>query len=225
MSLIRHIMPTSRRGKFIVALGVLCAALFAGGLLYVTRLQQAGYETYVSLAQAHREAALLPGAPNNPIRQELNRELLLVLSPSLSASERLQHAQDGMRLLALAEQQIDEIGEAGAKVDTLVAKMQVESLTGFAQGGMTWEMITLAKRRSAIIADIRGLSYRANFEAKKILDRVIVDDGQLTATHVTALNEAIPEMEEQFDRRSNLYAELEKIDAQMAEQSAALRWF
>lgn len=215
----------SRRTRALLAAVLLCAVFVSGVLYYLAKQGGEEYVTYAALAQAHSDAAYLAGAQNNPIRQELNRELALSLSPSASNAERLTHAQGGLQLLVLAEQQIDEIGTVGAKVDTLVAKMQVEALSGFVHGGMTWELITLAKRRSAIIADIRGLSYRANFEAKQILEQIVKDGGVLTPAHTTRLNAAIPEMEEQFDRRSNLYRELESVSAQMEEKSAAQAWF
>jgi hypothetical protein len=39
----------------------------------------------------------------------------------------------------------------------------------------------------------------------------------LTPQHVISLNELIPKVEEQFDKRSNLYMELESLHDQVVE--------
>lgn len=193
------------------------------GVFVYTMLQSSRFEkefaAYDALATAHEAAAYLPGSSNNPVRQDLNRLLSEVLVQGLSAHDRLALADQGLEQLANLEKQIDAIGEAGEKVDAAVARMQVDSVGTVSSSIATHELLTLAKKRSAIIADIRGLSYRANFETKKIFDRVIADKGALTKEHVLDLNEQIPIVEEQFNRRSDLYAELQSISQEIREKT------
>jgi hypothetical protein len=73
------------------------------------------------------------------------------------------------------------------------------------------DVVTLAQSQAAIIADIRGLSYRANFHTAQIFSRIVDDQGSLTDAHIAELNNLIPKVEDQFDQRSNLYSELERV--------------
>lgn len=225
LSYIMNVRDKHPRRAMLVS-GIVLVLLIAVVIAIVmSRRATRAYETYAELAQAQVDAAHVPAAPNNPVRQDLNRALSLALSSQVSSRERLAQAQAGMRLLELADGQVDEIGEASAKVDLLLAQAQVQSASGFAPGGLTWEILALAKKRSAIISDISGLSYRANFVTRGILERIIADRGVLTDEHVTSLNNSLPDLEEQFDRRSNLYTELERVGVQIDQKQAASRWF
>jgi hypothetical protein len=121
-----------------------------------------------------------------------------------------------LTLLVLAEGHIDAVGEVGEDVTKALLAMEEEasvaSLTGF---GVEKNIIDLAHRRLNIIADIRGLSYRANHDTKTIFDRVLADRGALTSAHSASLDRLLPEVEEQFNRRSNLYLELDDVGSRI----------
>jgi hypothetical protein len=168
------------------------------------------YRVYNELAAAHVNAAYIPAAGENPLRQELDSSLAHVLvDTALNNAERRTLAQHGIELANQIELEIDDIGTKGADVDRAILDLEAENT--LAATGAIGEVIELAKRRAAIINDIRGLSYRANYETTKIFQRVIDDDGTLTEEHVLALNRAVPEVEEQFDKRAGLYQELQEI--------------
>lgn len=164
------------------------------------------YETYATLSGLHVNASLLPAVGDNPIRQELNRMLADVLAEQLPQSDRLERAERGLLLLNELEKQIDAIGDSGEAVAKALGEMEAR-----ASGSERKEIVELALERLRVIGDIRGLSYRASYHTAEIFNRVIADGGALTPEHVSELNNQIPLVEEQFDRRTGLYDELESI--------------
>lgn len=215
----------ARVSRWVVAFIAVCVLVGAVALYQMYRAAEGAVDRFTAYERAateQQDAAFLVGSVDNPVRQELNLILSEVLQKNMTTSARLKRAQDGLVLLKEAELQIDTIGEIGAQVDTAIAQMQVGALGDFASSAIAREVLVLAKQRSAIIADIRGLSYRANFETKKIFDRIIEDGGKMTSAHIVALNDAIPDVEEQFDRRSDLYLELQRTGKQIDQKAVDL---
>jgi hypothetical protein len=168
------------------------------------------YDTYATLSEAHVTAAFLPATNDNQLRQELNRMLADVLAVELPQKDRLERAERGLLLLNELEKQIDAIGDSGETVSKALSEMESR-----ASGSERREIVDLALERVRVIGDIRGLSYRASYHTAEIFNRVIQDGGTLTPEHVTELNSQIPLVEEQFDRRTGLYDELESIGGEI----------
>ena len=206
-----------------VGLAVLCLIIFggAGGVAYMSYQSSLEYDkifaSYQSASERELQVALVPGVKDNAVRKELDRTLAQALAREMSNSERLALAKHGLEILALAEIQIDAIGEAGEAAHAATLELSQSSLVaGFIPTSMaTSELISLANKRSDIIGDIRGLSYRANYHTEQIFNKIIEDDGALTSLHIASLNDLIPKVEEQFNERSNLYVELESINNRM----------
>ncbi len=198
--------------------------LGVGALVFATLRSQtkftSDYSEYALRAKVHEDAAYLLSAPSNPVRLQLNQVLSDVLGKRMSAEERLKLATRGLELAGETEKQIEAVSKAGEAVDAAVAQMQVTMLDSLTSSQHAKEVIALAKRRSEIISDIRAYSYRADFEVRKIFDRVIADRGELTQSHVIDLNIAIPELEEQFNARTDLYLELERTGEEMQRKFA-----
>ena len=122
-------------------------------------------------------------------------------------------------LLEQSGKQIDAIGDAGDVSSTTALKLDSVSkdLTNLYMRPEASRVIALSRERGAMIADIRGLSYKTNYYVSRIFDRIEQDGGELTQEHIKELNSRLPELEAEFDRRSNLYTDLEginyKIDA------------
>lgn len=172
------------------------------------------YEQYSVAAQRHDSAALIPALSANPLRRDLNAALADVLSDGASAATRLKRAQEGNALLVLADGGLDAIGEVGEEVQkTIYAIEQKNWWTTGARSDIA-EFTALAKKRAEIIADVRGLSYRANHQTKQIFDHLIAEQGILSSAYVRELNDLLPSVEEQFDARTNLYSELERVGNQ-----------
>lgn len=203
----------------------LCLVLVGGFVYLATRSSsrfESEYAAYAVLAKEQEDAAYLPAAPNNPVREELASDLAQALDQNTSAPARLKFTQDGLDRIKELEAQVDAIGDAGDKANVAIAQMQVDALKDFSSSGVTHEIIELAKQRSAVIEDIRGLSYRADFETSKIFDRIVSDKGELTAAHVADLNDEIPLVEEQFNQRSSLYTELTSLSAEIDQKAAGI---
>lgn len=205
----------SRNTKILLVLLVGCAVVLAIRF-WAKRDFSYAYQAYTESATRHVSAAFIPAIAENPLRKELNIALSDVLGTTMSPEERLSRAREGLGLLKDAEAQIDLIGDAGALTEERIAEMEASmNLLGQLHRSQLRDIIQLARARFEIIADIRGLSYRANHHTEEIFDRVIEDQGILSPTHVADLNRLIPSVEAQFDTRSNLYDDLERLGRQL----------
>lgn len=206
-----------------VLFAVVLIALTGGAIIYFSRKANTdftqSYTAYAEHAARAENAALVPGVPNNPIRQQLNQTLSQVLASNISAASRLTLSQGGEQLLETSGKQIDNIGTLGQEMNVDIEKMDLvaNSATDFSAKTEMRSIVALAQHKAEIIEDIRGLSYRANFETKQIFDRIIQEDGKLTNEHVSELNNELPDLEDQFNKRQNLYNELQAVDQQISD--------
>lgn len=213
---------SSRKIKIVLIVIIICAVLFAIRFWALRDFAHA-YAAYATSAARHDSAAFIPSMADNPLRIELNAALSDVLAADLSPDERSARAREGLRLLRDTEAQIDLIEEAGLATERTIAEMEESTnMIGQLHRSDLRDIIQLSRARGDVIADIRGLSYRANFHTAEIFDRVIADGGVLSSAHVEALNGLIPSVEAQFDTRSNLYTELERLSRQMTTKYESL---
>jgi len=168
------------------------------------------YHNYEKLSKEQENATYMPGADSNSIRQDLDRILSAVLTQNMENNERLKMAKEGMKLIKKLEAQIDLIGIKGEQLSGAVSKMEEagSNLSDKEQKDYAEAIVQTAKEKLSISSDIRGLSYRANYHVVEIFKRIISDKGELTSSHIKFLNDKIPEVEEQFNKRSGLYDEL-----------------
>lgn len=210
------------RRSIVILLLLLVVAAYGYHRYTLYRFEEA-YRTYAAAAAKHDEAATIPMLPDNPLRRDLNDALILVLSPDVSDEERLARSREGLALLVLAEGHIDAVGDVGADATAAVLAME-EMASPFALAAFPAEkeLVELAHRRLSAIADVRGLSYRANHDTKSIFDRVIADGGSLTSEHSADLERLLPEVEEQFNRRTNLLAEVQSLESDIRDVFARI---
>lgn len=215
----------SRNTKILGIILIIGSALFAIRLWAVRDFVHA-YATYTASAARHNSAAFIPAMADNPLRKELNAALSDVLAGTLTPNERSARARDGLRLIHDAEAQIDLIGDAGIATEEAILQMEESAvMIGQLHRSDLRDIIQLSRARFDIIADIRGLSYRANHHTSQIFERVIADEGALSTAHVEDLNRLIPSVEAQFDTRSNLYDDLERLSRQMESKYDDLPWW
>lgn len=204
-----------------IILGVLMIVVVWG--VYDTYISyrevQGAYSAFLLAEERHVTSAVIPSIDQNPIRQELNRLLAESLSEGISNTERLTRAERGVLLLKDAERQIDMTMSTRDSLIAAIAHVREYDtiFTGFLHSHDIARVTDLAEQQMVLVDDIRGLSYRANFHTNQIFSQLIQDQGKLTATHVIALNDLIPKVEEQFDQRSNLYSELESLHNDIVE--------
>ena len=205
-------------------LGILILAVLCVYIAYASHEFRRAYATYTTLVQANVDAAYVPGAENNPLRQHLNTVLSQVLARPMSAKERMDFAEEGLKVLKAAEQQIDVIGDTGDKVQLSITYMQEKARApgAFLLRGYVTRILSLATEEHNITADIRGLSYRANFHTAEIFNRIVLDKGELTPAYLQELNRQVPAVEEQFNKRTGLYAQLKDVSARMQAESMDL---
>lgn len=192
---------------------VLCAA--GGGWLWdhlALKDFKESYILYASLAAKNQNDAFIPAAAANPLRQELNDALAQSLAKETSATNRLRIARRGLELINSINKQVDQITESEAPMDAAIDVLTVSAHNpgNLRNRGTMMELVTLAHEQLAIIEDVRGYSYRANFETQQIFNRLIAEKGELTDAYVNELNAMLPNVEEQFGKRESLYIKLEE---------------
>lgn len=179
---------------------------------------------FSSAQRAYAQAAFLPGSSTNDERELLNRSLATVLANTATPAARLAAAQASDQLLHDIELEIHAIADArdaaASARATLAARRH--SFAALRYHAALGDVDALAARQSSIIEDIRGLSYAANYHTGQIFQHIRADKGVLTPAYTAFLNSEIPQMEQEFNKRSNLYLELESIDSQLARALAAL---
>lgn len=210
-----------------IPLAVVLASLAAFGGYYLLAQRSAAsfaamYEEYASLAAEADNAAFLPGAQNNPVRQQLNTVLQELLFERTSRERRLELVGVGLELLEKSKEQLDLLTVRKDAADAQAARMQVSVLNAVNAASEAKMLVAYAKERSALISDIRAYSFKANFEMQQIFDRIREDEGQLTNAHIAQLNSQVPKVEREFDKRSTLYRALEEVGGRMDDTYAAL---
>jgi len=202
----------NRRFKIVVVV----LAIVGGALWWYTNdsLSKfiAAYDSYEVLAGVQQNAAYVPGATNNPVRDQLNADLGQVLGDKTPAKERLARAAEGLELLKQLNTQVDAINTTGEPVAGAIAAFEAEARNpgNILHRSVMADLVSNAKVQMATIQTIRGLSYKANFETIQIFNRIIAEKGQLTDKYKIELNNDIPAVEEEFNNRQNAYADLEK---------------
>jgi len=179
---------------------------------------------YAAAQKNLSQSTFLPGATNNEKRAAAHRALAEVLTGTLSDVERVKRSQDGLALLKDLQREIDAIGDARNVADRARADLATHqtSIADVRYHHDLVELNELAERQISIAEDIRGLSYSAAYYTTQIFDKLIAAHGVLSGEFATTLNSEIPEVEKQFNKRSNLYVELEGIDSRIAHILAGL---
>ena len=193
---------------------VLCIVSVAGVWWYDNHARNAfgrAYSKYQIAAAIQQNAAFVPGAEANPVRDSLNRTLAQLLAKDTKPAERLVLANQSLQLIAQLNTQIDTIGDTAPAVTSSIATMETaaQSPGNVLHRSAMLRMVHLAQKQMATIEDIRGLSYRADFEITQICDHITANKGVLLDQYVIELNDELPAMEKQFNDRENSYADLQ----------------
>jgi hypothetical protein len=193
----------------LVAVVLVCAVAFIAMAWKSSQFEQQ-YASFYEAEMRYEDAAIKPGAEENPIRQQVNILLAQVLQVEMSTTERLEKTRQGIAHLNDMETQIDAIKVEGDTVKPLIVQLEkaARSPGNIRNRATMLEIVSIAKRQNEIIADIRGLSYRTDYYTTEVFERIIDDQGEMTDEHTQYLNDLIPQLEEQFNKRSNLYQEL-----------------
>lgn len=191
---------------------VLCLAGLWGYGWYERGQFARAYSIYIEKATVEQNAAFVPGAAQNPLRGQLNQTLERLLAPGTTAKDRLDLAHQGLDLVIESNAQVDAIGLTAPDVDAAANDLEKAANNPgniLKKAGMM-AIVAIARQQLYTIEDIRGLSYRANFETAEVFNRLITDDGALTASYTKDLNDLLPEAEANFNKKQNAYADLEK---------------
>lgn len=214
----------SRSLRIIAVVLVLASILLLIGWQLSVRSLARDAAAFARAEHAYSQTAFLPGSSSNDERALLNRALSTALSNTVTPAARLAAAQTSDQLLHDIETEIDDIAHARDSAASARAALAAHrySLAAVRYHSALGEVDALAAKQSSIIEDIRGLSYGANYHTGQIFQHIRSDQGVLTPAYVTLLNSEIPRMEEEFNKRSNLYVELESVDSQLSHALDAL---
>lgn len=177
----------------------------------------AAYNIYDTASTAEEIAAHVPGVGENVPRQKLNEILSRVLTAEMAPEERQKLSEDGLVLASELRVQIDAIGENGEKTGAALETLRKASkkVGGFSAKQKARSIVALAGERAQAIRDIEEISYGINTQLENIFHGITADRGALTPDRITALNQAIPEAEKQFDRLTEAYKKLDRIEKQI----------
>ena len=201
----------------------LCVVIAIVSAVYSKGSFERTYAQYFAAETAYEDAAFKPGAEENPVRQQVNYLLGQVLQAEMTPQERIAVAEQGIMHLNDIEEQIDDIKTKGDAVAPLLEDLDASarSFGNLSRKSDLTALVNLGKRQAEIISDIRGLSYRADYYSTEIFERIIDDQGVVTDDHKRFLNDQIPQLEEQYDKRTNLYMELKQNSEAMSRSAAA----
>lgn len=169
------------------------------------------YLVYAAAADDADMAVYVPTANNNPVRAELNTILIQILGNKMPDAERLAKARQGLELLRVSQTQIDQITPKLDAARTAIEGMEksLSPVDAIFQRGDPQKIIASAKDRAEATSDIRALSYRANLEMQKIFQHFVDAKGTLANSYVNQLNNDLPAIEDEFNRRQNRYRDLQ----------------
>ena len=191
-------------------------ALAAGALYGVNWYSKSkfieAYNSYEALAALQQNAAFVPGAADNPVRDQLNTALSQVLAKETSASKRLQLSSQGVDLVKQLNAQADDIHTTGEPVAASITALSgsAGSIGNIYNRSVMTGLVTMAKAQQDTIQNIRALTYRSNFEILQIFNHILADKGALTDQYTIELNDDIPSVEAEFNQRQNGYLDLQK---------------
>lgn len=218
--------PKARKFALMASL-LLLSGLSVGAYYYVAQRSRAEftllYKDYAAMAAELDNATYIPGAQTNPIRQQMDMVLRELLFESTAADRRLELATIGLQLLAESAKQLDTLSSMKDDVDAKAALLQVRTLGSSNISVEAKTLVAYAKERANIISDIRAYTYKANLEMQQIFERIKEDRGELTDEHIIKLNSQVPRVEQEFDKRTDLYRSLEQISQRMAEIFTAMQ--
>lgn len=214
MKILKKITSVLKNKKIIAAvalLGVLGVGVWWYSAYALERFTRS-YSIYKEKAGIQQNAAFIPGAAENPLRDQLNKTLTAVLTPGTTAKDRIGLAHDGLNLIIQSNTEVDAIGDAAREVEVAANAMAdaANSPGNIFRKKAMLGIVALAKQELYTIQDIRGLSYRANFDTAEVFNRLITDEGALTDAYIRDLNTQLPAAENAFIKRQNSYMDLEK---------------
>ncbi len=170
------------------------------------------FEKYQEVSTIQQDAAFTPAAATNSKRESLNQTLASILAPNTPAPNRVVLATQALQLIKQMNSEIDVIGEDTDPVASAVEELE---LLAKKPGNMynrarMLVLVDQAQKEMATIEDIRGLSYRANFEIVQVCNRILFERGVLSQAYTRELNDKLPDVEAEFTERQNAYADLQK---------------
>ena len=203
---------------------LICVSVFMAYATYCRQQFEKKFEVYQNVAALQQNAAFVPGASSNPLRADLNQILARVLTKNTTAHDRLQLSAQGFDLIQKMNKEVDVMGDSAKPVTEAIGQLKVTMQNpgnSLHRGDMN-RLISLAEKQVATIEDIRGLSYRADFEMTQIFKHLTDDHGELSNTYTKELNDQLPAIEEEFNKRENSYADLESSMAQVQQLYAKI---
>ena len=168
------------------------------------------YVTYEDVAKQVEQMVHLPGTEGNVDRAELLSLLDSILTKKMDAVERKKLAQLALTNLATIKQEIDTAQVAQANLYEVLQDVDnaARVFTSIDLRNRASEIIILARKRAELSANITSILSRNNEQTYAILTRILVDEGELTDTHITEINNATHETEVRFATLEKLYTEL-----------------
>lgn len=211
MKFFSALFQKKRRGPRLAVLLVLCVvAALVADVVFASKQFGKEYAAFAPAEAAYETAAYKPAVGSNPVRQAISYLLGEVLQAPITDEKRNEMAKEGIAHLNDIEGEIDDIKTQGDAVAPLVDQLDktAGNISNVRSRLKMKELVALARKNAQIISDIRGLSYRTDYYTDEVFERIIDDQGKMTDAHKTYLNDLLPQLESQFDQRTNLYTQM-----------------
>jgi len=168
------------------------------------------YVTYEQVATEVEQLVHLPGTEENIDRAELLTLLDSILTKDMEASQRANLAQLALTNLNAIKQEIDMAHIAQAKLYEVLQELDNASriFSSLDLRNRAEKIVISARKRAELSANITSILSKNNEQTNAILTRILVDEGELSQTHITEINSATAETEKRFDVLEQLYTDL-----------------
>jgi hypothetical protein len=182
------------------------------------------YGEYVDVAEEVEFLVHLPGTEGNADRGELLALLEAILTKEMTAERRGELARLAFSNLDVLKKEIDAAQVAQAKLYEVLQDLDVaaRSFTSMDLHARATEIVDLARKRAEVSSRITSILSEINDHTYAIITQILDDQGELTNSHITAINTSTTEAEERFDTLSALYEQLIDLREEVTEKTALL---
>lgn len=170
---------------------------------------QVSYDRYESIIH-------IPGSGSNRSRHEVNSLLSYVLMGEMPNTERSEVSKKALNHIDVLDSQVSDITTGNSNFisqgDVLIESAKI--VHGHQAEEYARNMTEVVDNRVLYIEELSTILLNMNTKTRSIFERVITDGGEMTDDHVRELNNHLNGAEQEYDRLSYIYNELERFNGE-----------
>jgi hypothetical protein len=220
-------MNDSLRFSIVAGVGLALFVVF----LFLT-LREDNIEAFIDTADAYDSIYIeyepilhSPGSGSNVARRATGMMLNAALTADMDEVQRTKLSKDALVQVSTLEGQVERIEGAGVTLreHTHLLEDAAGRVRGYKAGTAANEMNAIAQERVLYIEELREILEGMNAQTRSIFERIIDDGGAMTDDHLRSLNQDLDGAEQQYDRLSAIYGELEGLKTAFTDAFFAIR--